>query len=110
MKISQLPDENSFDMSSINSVEGFKKEIDNFFSSLLSVKDEVTNKFNYVCREILELLDLDDDDDNKTDSWVDVEEERDDLKLNLDKKLSESAGKENFIDGYMRQMEMKAAR
>jgi len=56
---------------SINNVEGFKKEIDNFFSSLLSVKNERNNRFNFVCREVLELLELDDDGE-KTDSFVDM--------------------------------------
>ena len=95
-------------MTNFNSVEAFKKVIDSFFCSLLSVKDEGKNKFNFVCREVLELLDLDDDDERGRSSF-DMAEYRDDLNLVLDKRLSESAP-ESFIDNYMRQMEIKAAR
>lgn len=39
-------------------MEAFKRAINNFLQSLLSERDEVTQQFNYVCRESLEFLDL----------------------------------------------------
>ena len=63
MKVGELPDESNFDNCSLNNVEKFKKGIDSFFMSLLMLKNEQTNQFNYVCREVLEYLELGEDEE-----------------------------------------------
>ena len=57
MTVTSLPDQNKFNLGNINSKEAFKRAIDIFLQCLLLDIDSANN-FNYVCREVLEFLEL----------------------------------------------------
>jgi len=57
MTVTALPNQSKFNLQNLNSKEAFKRSINMFLSSLLLDKDDAHN-FNYVCREVLEFLEL----------------------------------------------------
>ena len=109
MTVTTLPSPEKFNLQSLNSKEAFKRAIGIFMNTLLLDRDSSTHKFNYVCREILQLLELDKMSAIASASF----EER---AMGLMSKLESVAEQEedlleaeNFIDYYMRLMDMKAA-
>lgn len=57
MTVNSLPREEVFDIKSLYKKEAFKRSIEIFLGCLLKHSSSST-KFNYVCREILEFLEL----------------------------------------------------
>ena len=58
MTVNNLPREEVYDIKSLYKKEAFKRSIDIFLGCLLTHSNSSQSKFNYVCREILEFLEL----------------------------------------------------
>ena len=83
MMVPDLPKIKGINLENLSSKEAFKRAIDIFFGCLLADSNSSSGRFNYVCREVLEYLELG---------------------------VGEDALETNFIDDYMRKMDLKATR
>lgn len=103
MNVTSLPAQEKFDLKSYNSKEAFKRAVNIFLATLLNQRDSNSGQFNYVCREVLEFLDL-----HKDGAYI--SESYENLKEIIPGRLEEEKEEmENFVDIYMRQMDFKAA-
>lgn len=58
MMVPDLPKMKGINLENLRSKEAFKRAIDIFFGCLLAASNSSSGRFNYVCREVLEYLEL----------------------------------------------------
>ena len=107
LQMSALPAEDKLNPRDIKSKEAFKRAIDMFFACLLSDRSSVTDKFNYVCREVLEFLEYG---GPSADAQIGLSWEKVDLADLSGEGVPKSTDRGDFIEDYMKQMEIKATR
>lgn len=108
LQLSALPSEDKLNLRDIKSKEAFKRSIDVFFACLLSDRSSATDKFNYVCREVLEFLEYG---GPSAEAAIGLSWEKVGLEdLGTGSGVPRSAERADFVEDYMKQMEIKATR